>query len=121
MVAFGSYATAALLPSLAVVRWMKTVETSIDYSLMNTVRQMLFLPTSREEKYKAQQVIDSVVVRTGDVLSALTVYVGTTAFAFGVVEFAWINVGLVVVWLVLSVLTGREFARRTAALGPHGG
>jgi len=121
VVAFGSYATAALLPSLAVVRWMKTVENSIDYSLMNTVRQMLFLPTSREEKYKAKQVIDSVVVRTGDVLSALTVYVGTTAFAFGVVEFAWINVGLVVVWLVLSVLTGREFARRTAALGPHGG
>jgi len=30
-------------------------------------------------------------------------------------------VGLVVVWLGLSVLTGREFARRTAALGPHGG
>lgn len=117
VVAFGSYATAALLPSLAVVRWMKTVENSIDYSLMNTVRQMLFLPTSREEKYKAKQVIDSVVVRTGDVLSALTVYVGTTAFAFGVVEFAWINVGLVMVWLGLSVLTGREFARRTAAMG----
>jgi hypothetical protein len=26
-------------------------------------------------------------------------------------------VGLIVVWLGLSVLTGREFARRTAAMG----
>ena len=32
---------------------------------MNTVRQMLFLPTTREEKYKAKQVIDSFVVRIG--------------------------------------------------------
>jgi hypothetical protein len=34
---------------------------------MNTVRQMLFLPTTREEKYKAKQVIDSFVVRLGNV------------------------------------------------------
>ena len=54
---------AALLPSLAIVRWVKTAENSVDYSLMNTVRQMLFLPTTREEKYKAKQVIDSFVVR----------------------------------------------------------
>jgi len=97
------------------MRWVKTAENSVDYSLMNTVRQMLFLPTTREEKYKAKQVIDSFVVRTGDVLSAAVVYVGTTYLALTVSHFAWINVALVLLWLVLAVATGREFNRRVAA------
>ena len=115
LVALGSYVTAALIPSLTMMRWVKTAENSIDYSLMNTVRQMLFLPTTREEKYKAKQVIDSFVVRAGDVLAALTVYLGTTFFALSVSQFAWINAALVLVWLIVAVLTGREFQRRTAA------
>lgn len=112
VVALGSYITAALLPTLATLRFVKTAENSVDYSLMNTVRQMLFLPTSREEKFKAKQAIDSFVVRIGDVLSALTVYVGTAVFALTVAQFAWINVGLVVTWIALSVATGIEFRRR---------
>lgn len=119
VVAFGSYAVAALLPSLAIVRWIKTVENSVDYSLTNTVRQMLFLPTSREEKYKAKQVIDSFVVRAGDVFSAVTVFVGTHFLAFGTTQFAWVNVGLVVVWLALSIFTGMEFRKRAIEYGQH--
>ena len=114
VVALGSYGVAMLLPSLAIVRWAKTAENSVDYSLMNTVRQMLFLPTTREEKYKAKQVIDSLVVRSGDVLAAATVYLGTTVFALDVSQFAAINVVLVLVWLAASVLTGLEFHRRAA-------
>ena len=114
-VAFGSYALAAIVPSLAIIRWVKTAENSVDYSLMNTVRQILFLPTTREEKYKAKQVIDSFVVRSGDVLSAGTVFVGTTFLSLGVSQFAWFNVALVLVWLALSVATGLEFRRRVAA------
>lgn len=113
VVALGSYGVAALLPSLAIMRWVKTAENSVDYSLMNTVRQMLFLPTTREEKYKAKQVIDTFVVRSGDVLAAATVYLGTTLFAFSVSQFALINVVLVLAWLAASVLTGLEFRRRT--------
>jgi len=112
LIALGSYTLAALIPSLAIMRWVKTAENSVDYSLMNTVRQMLFLPTTREEKYKAKQVIDSFVVRIGDVLSAATVYLGTTFFALTVSQFAWINVVLVLAWLALAVATGLEFRRR---------
>ena len=115
VVALVSYTCAALLPTLAMVRWIKTAENSVDYSLMNTVRQMLFLPTSRKEKFKAKQVIDSFIVRVGDVLSAITVYVGTALLSLTVAQFAWINVVLVLVWLALSVITGLEFRRRVSA------
>ena len=118
VVALGSYSMAVLLPSLAVMRWVKMAENAVDYSLMNTVRQMLFLPTTREEKYKAKQVLDTFVVRSGDVLAAATVYVGTTWFALGVGQFAAINVVLVLCWIGVSVLTGREFNRRAAASPP---
>lgn len=111
-VAFGSYAVAALIPSLAILRWVKTAENSVDYSLQNTVAQMLYLPTTREEKYKAKQVTDTFVVRAGDVLASATVFVGTSFLAFSVSQFAIVNALLVVFWFVVAVLLGREFHRR---------
>jgi AAA family ATP:ADP antiporter len=115
VVAFGSYMVAALIPSLAIMRWVKTAENSVDYSLQNTVSQMLYLPTTREEKYKAKQVTDTFVVRAGDVLSSATVFVGTSLLALSVSQFAMINVALVTVWFVVAFLLGREFHRRTTA------
>jgi AAA family ATP:ADP antiporter len=73
---------------------------------------MLFLPTTREEKYKAKQVTDSLVVRTGDVLSSATVFIGTSVLALGTSQFAWINVVLVLAWLALAVATGLDFRRQ---------
>jgi AAA family ATP:ADP antiporter len=115
VVALGSYAVAALLPTLVAVRWAKVAENSVDYSLMNTVRHMLFLPTTREQKYKAKQVIDSFAARAGDVVSAGIVWLGTAVLTLSVAQFAWINVALVVVWIGVCVATGAEFRRRSAA------
>jgi AAA family ATP:ADP antiporter len=117
VVALGSYAVAALVPTLLAVRWAKVVENSVDYSLMNTVRHMLFLPTTREQKYKAKQVIDSFAARAGDVVAAGVVYVGTAVMTLSVAQFAWINVALVVVWIAVCAATGAEFRRRSASLG----
>ena len=89
-------------------------ENSVDYSLMNTVRQMLFLPTSRKEKFKAKQVIDSFIVRVGDVLSAITVYVGTALLSLTVAQFAWINVVLVLAWLDCRSSRGSSSCRVSA-------
>jgi AAA family ATP:ADP antiporter len=117
VVALGSYAVAALLPALVAVRWAKVVENSVDYSLMNTVRHMLFLPTTREQKYKAKQVIDSFAARAGDVVSAGIVYLGTAVMTLSVTQFAWINVALVVLWIAVCAATGAEFRRRSASPG----
>ncbi len=51
-IALGAYFILAFFPILSVVRWAKTAENSVDYSLQNTVRQVLFLPVTREEKYR---------------------------------------------------------------------
>jgi AAA family ATP:ADP antiporter len=86
-------------------------ENSIDYSLQSTVRSALYLPTSREAKYKAKQATDAFFVRFGDVLSAGLVFAGTRWLGFGSRQFALVNVALILVWLVLAVAIGRQFER----------
>ena len=78
LIALGGYAIIAAGVGFSVVRWIKTAENATDYSIMNTARQLLWLPTTRDEKYKAKQAIDTFFVRGGDVLSAAAVYVGTS-------------------------------------------
>ena len=101
LVALGGYTIIAAGVGFAVVRWIKTAENAADYSIMNTARQLLWLPTSREQKYKAKQTIDTFFVRAGDLLSAAVVYLGTSVMAWGVGGFAAGNVALTLVWLGL--------------------
>ncbi|HWA56568.1 MAG TPA: MFS transporter [Gemmatimonadales bacterium] len=111
------YSFLAFAPILAVVRWVKTAENATDYSLQNTVRNVLFLPTSRDQKYKAKQAIDSFFVRAGDVLSALLIFIGTSQLAFGPSQFARVNLVLALVWLGLAFAVGRAYRQKTAPGG----
>jgi AAA family ATP:ADP antiporter len=102
LIALGSYGLMAMLPVLGVVRIAKVLENSTDYSIQNTARHALFLPTSREAKYKAKAAIDSFFWRTGDVLQAGVVKIGTT-LALTTQQFAGINIGFIAVWLFVVV------------------
>jgi len=107
LIALGAYTAIALVPFFNVVKWAKIAENGTDYSIQNTTRHALFLPTSREAKYKAKQAIDSFFVRTGDMFQAVVVYLGTI-LAFGVQQYAMVNLAFVIVWLLLAVLIARE-------------
>lgn len=116
LTALAAYGTiGAGIASLAVVRWVKTAENGTDYSVMNTARQLLWLPTTRAEKYKAKQAIDSFFVRLGDVVSALVVFAGTSWLALEIRGFSILNVGVVLVWLGVATMLVR--ANRTLVGG----
>lgn len=108
VIALGGYLVLAFYPILNIVRWAKIGENATDYSLNNTVRHALFLPTSKEEKYKAKQAIDSFFHRSGDVLSAVLVFIGVNWLSFQTKHFAFVNLGLVLIWLVLAIRIGRQ-------------
>ena len=78
--------------------YLKVADNSLDYSLGNTTKQALWLPTSREAKYKAKQAVDSFFVRAGDVIQAGLVFAGER-LALAVPAFASINVVLAGAWL----------------------
>jgi ATP:ADP antiporter, AAA family len=89
-------------PVLGVVRVLKIGENSANYSLQNTVRQALLLPTSREAKYKANAAIDTFCVRLGDVLQAAVIFVGTS-LRFDVRSFAAVSLVMTVVWIFVAI------------------
>ena len=113
LIALGGYAIIAAGVGFSAVRWVKTAENATDYSVMNTARQLLWVPTSREEKYKAKQAIDTFFVRIGDVISAGVVLVGTHRLHLDVQQFAVANIALTVVWLgvVLLILRPERVSR----------
>jgi AAA family ATP:ADP antiporter len=112
VIALSGYFIIAFVPILSFIRIAKTAENSVDYSLQNTVRQVLFLPTTREEKYKAKQAIDTLFWRLGDVFSFIVVAIGTY-LALSIMHFAIINIVLVSIWLIIAILIGIENKRIT--------
>jgi len=111
LIALAGYSVIAAGVSFAVVRWIKTAENATDYSIMNTARQLLWLPTSREEKYKAKQAIDTFFVRSGDVVSAALVFLGTAVLQLSIARFASVTVALTLIWIgVAFVVLKRHHA-----------
>jgi AAA family ATP:ADP antiporter len=123
-VALVTLPAALAVSELTVLRPGKIGENASDYSINNTVRNMLWLPTTTEMKYKAKQAVDTFFVRMGDVGSAALVYLGGDKLGWPVRNFALVNAGLVAVWLFVARGIVRENARLTKeaeARGEHPG
>jgi len=115
-VAFVGYIGMLFSPSFAFIRWLKIADNSLDYSLGNTTKQALWLPTSREAKYKAKQAVDSFCQRAGDVLQAGVVYAGELT-SLSVSGFALLNVAFVCGWLAVVQGLRHRLQVRAAAAG----
>jgi AAA family ATP:ADP antiporter len=97
----------AVLPVLGIVKAMKILENGSDYSIQNTARHALFLPASREAKYKAKAAIDTFFWRLGDLAQAGVVMLGTH-FALSTRAYASINIVLIGIWLIVIAGITRE-------------
>ncbi len=111
VVAMTGYLMMLRAPSMQLMFGLKVTDNSIDYSLGNTTKQALWLPTSREAKYKAKQAVDSFFVRAGDVIQAGIVFVGER-LALAVPAFAAINVVLAGAWLAVVALLNVALRRK---------
>ena len=110
-ISLGNYGLTAAGAAFAVFRWTKTAENASDYSIMNTAKQMLWLPTTRAEKYKAKQAVDTFFVRLGDVVSAAAVFAAVTWFGLGIRGFGMLNTVFVAVWLAIAFQLLKEHRR----------
>ena len=115
VVAFGGYSMVLFAPVLGLIRLAKVAENGVDYSVQNTSSQSLYLVATRVEKYVGKTFVDSFFARMGDVSSAGIVWLGAK-LAFSIPVFAGINLALIVVWLFMVVLVGREHKRRSDEL-----
>ena len=109
IVALATYGSIAVIGGLVVVRTMKIAENAADYSVQNTTRQALYLPTDRSVKYKAKAAIDTFFTRFGDALSAVFVLVGFHELELAPRQLAIGNVVLVGVWFLLVLVIARRY------------
>ncbi len=96
-----------LSPVLGVLLLVQVIRRAGNYAVMRPAREMLYVVLSREEKYKAKNVIDTVVYRTGDAISAW-VYAGMRSVGMGLSGIALIAVPLALVWAWVAYGLGRR-------------
>ena len=108
VIALGAYGAIGVIGGIGLVRASKVLENGTEYSVQNTVRQTLFLPTERAMKYKAKAAIDTFVVRSADSLSALLVWFSVHALGPGSRDLAFVNVALIAIWIVIAIALGRR-------------
>jgi AAA family ATP:ADP antiporter len=114
LASLGGYMAAFVAPVVGVLLATRITESTLDYSLSNTVRQALWLVTPREAKYKAKQVVDTFVWRAGDTVSAAFVWLGVH-FGASPREFIALNIAVATAWLAVASLAGRAYVVRAAA------
>jgi AAA family ATP:ADP antiporter len=105
-------------PSLAIVFWIMVVAKAVNYALNQPTLKQLYIPTSKDTKYKAQAWIEMFGSRgskaTGSIINNFR---GTFVRQYGFVDgAAWfitvssaISLGLVGVWFFIAVFVAQTY------------
>jgi AAA family ATP:ADP antiporter len=89
---------------------LKIVDKGLSNSVDQSTRELLFLPVPRDARLKAKAWIDVFVQRAGDGLGGLLL-LPITLKAMSEIQASWISLGLVTVWLAVTVLVHRHYVR----------
>lgn len=103
----------AFLPTLGVLVCVQVARRAGNYALMKPSREMLFVVLDKQQKYKAKNIIDTVIYRCGDVVSAWA-YAGLQALGLGLSAIALFAVPLCGGWAWVSYQLGKQQESRAA-------
>lgn len=117
MIMLGSIAFLAL-PVLAVGSLLNTVDNGFSYSINQSAKEALYVPTSSEEKYKAKAFIDMFVQRFAKSIAVFVSLAISMMFTtFESIHYLSILVlGLLIVWYFAARYAGNHFAAREKLL-----
>jgi ATP:ADP antiporter, AAA family len=109
------FAVLAVSPVLIVVLAFQSLQAAAGFAISNPARQVLFTVVSRDDKYKAKNVIDVVVFRASDAASS-GIFAGLKALGQSIEAVAAIGLVLSLGWVALSCGLGRSEERRARAM-----
>lgn len=110
----GGFLALGVAPLLWVLVVVQVVRRAGNYALMKPSREMLFVVVGEEEKYKAKNVIDTVIYRSGDVVSAWA-YTGLQALGLGLSAIAFLAVPVSGLWAWICYRLGKAQEKRARA------
>jgi AAA family ATP:ADP antiporter len=112
-----AYGAIALWPLLAVLVVAQSVRRALDYAIARPGREVLFTVVSREAKYKAKSVIETVIFRGGDAATGwLFAGLAAAGISFGAMTVA--SLPLVAGWSALAVWLARAQGRKAGPVAP---
>lgn len=104
-------------PVLLVGSALNTADGGFSYSINQSAKEALYVPTTRDEKYKAKAFIDMFVQRFAKAVAVGLSLLITTWFA-GFESLRWLSlltVAILILWIVAARYAGRVFAEKEAA------
>ena len=100
-----------LWPTVAVLVVFQVARRAANFALARPARETLYTVVSREDKYKAKNLIDTFVYRAGDQVGAWG-YAALGALGLGLAGIAFAAVPVAVAWAGVALWLGREQGRR---------
>jgi AAA family ATP:ADP antiporter len=101
----------AVAPSVAVIAAVMIVERAVGFAFANPALRTLYTVVPPEDKYKAQNFIDTVVFRGGDAASGWLFGPVARSLGVGLSAMAALTLPIAAAWLALSIALGRRQAR----------
>ena len=103
-------AAPALVP-LAIFQVLRRIG---NYAITRPSREMLYTLVDRETRFKAKPVIDIVVYRGGDMLTAWIFTLLATGLGLGLAGIAVVISGIAALWTMVALHLGRSYERMAA-------
>ncbi len=97
-------------PTLVLLVVFLTLRRATDFALARPARETLFTVVSREDKYKAKNLIDTLVYRGGDQFGAWSTNV-MRRMGLGLAQVSLIAAPIAAIWLFVTLWLGRRQAR----------
>lgn len=111
------YTALATMPVLGVLVALGVVRRAGEYAISKPARETLFNVLPPEQKYRAKNVIDTLVHRTGDTSSAW-IFSGLRGLGLHGYQTVWLAVPVSALWVAVAWRLGGEADKRTQA-DPH--
>ena len=99
----------AAAPMVGVVVALQIIRRAGNYAVSRPAREMLFTAVHRETRFKAKPVIDIVIYRGGDMLSAWAFTGLTMGLGLGLGAVALVGAGVAALWALTGIYLGRQF------------
>lgn len=107
----GGWVVVALSPALAVLAGLQIARRAGNYAVTRPGREMLFTAVDADTRFKAKPVIDVVVYRGGDVITAWFYTALTATWGFGLAGIAMVSAVIAALWAAAGIFLGRAYDR----------
>lgn len=106
LVMVAAFLAVAFSPVLLVLGGIQVARRVAEYAVAKPSRDMLFTVVDQQAKYKAKNVIDTVVYRFGDLTSS---WLSAAVLPYGVAGLAMLGIAISAIWFPIAWMLGKRY------------